>query len=1017
VATVLVLGYAAGVLGYALATPELGVRTAFSPVVNHFEKAFYYCGERVRPGDRIIEAADQPVSNWSHLLRAEAHLGERTPRRVAAGAVDPADVRRGQALGDTFLEVEGEGQEPVRVVRLLFERPGEGTGDGKVHAVWCRFMRSPAAAFLPSVLWFFLKIGLFAVGALVLWKRPEDRAAPLFFLFCTLSFGAYLGGYHWGRIVTQPVLVVVFTVCAVLLPAATLHFYLLFPRPKRLLERHPLRAAAAIYGLPVLFLLVLLLDYATVRWLYRPDPGGAADRVGALLDRMRVETLAYFGVAAAWYLASVACLVHSYRHAADAGERDQVRWILFGAVAALAPLGYSLYLALAEGPRFVGGAATWPMFAASACVTVAFTVSITRYRMMQLDQILSAGAAYFLFSVAAGAVYCALMFLGMLLVGSRAGDGPSLVQALWAAATALVLMIAFDLARGRVKAALDRHYRREKHQLDRTWKRMSEAIEQLADPATVARRLLHAAADLLGAPRGAVYLREGDPALYRLAEAVGGPPALAELPPGCPLVEALRARGAVAARASEPADPARRQMQFLQGELAQALSHEGELLGLLVLGPRGQGPYSPEDVNLLAAFAQVAAGALGSAEGRRAIEALNRELQAKVEKIGEQQRRILALQNQLTGRARAPVSAGAPGAGGVGSDRRADGPPPSAPAPVPGMVGGSPQVQHLAHLVRKVAASDSAVLLRGESGTGKELLARALHENSPRAGKPFVTVHCAALSPALLESELFGHVKGAFTNAIRDKVGRFEAAHGGTLFLDEIGDVSPDVQVKLLRVLQEMTFERVGSSEPVRVDVRVIAATHRDLERLIREGRFREDLFYRLNVLPVHVPPLRERAEDVPELTAHFLRQYARRTGKGVVGIDDDALALLKSYPWPGNVRQLENVVERAVVFADGPVVTAGDLPPELLADGDAPDAAAPYAAAASGITLPSDGDAPPGGLAAALRAERAERERREREHLVRALAAAGGNKAEAARALGMARSTLLSRMKRLGLG
>jgi transcriptional regulator with GAF, ATPase, and Fis domain len=311
-------------------------------------------------------------------------------------------------------------------------------------------------------------------------------------------------------------------------------------------------------------------------------------------------------------------------------------------------------------------------------------------------------------------------------------------------------------------------------------------------------------------------------------------------------------------------------------------------------------------------------------------------------------------------------------------------------------------VRQLLHLVRKVAASPSAVLLRGESGTGKELLARALHEHSPRAGKPFVKVHCAALSAGLLESELFGHVKGAFTHAIRDKVGRFEAAHGGTLFLDEIGDVSLEVQTKLLRVLQEKAFERVGSSEPVQVDVRVVAATHQDLDALIRQGRFREDLYFRLNVISIHVPPLRDRVEDVPELAAHFLRVYGQRGGKADMQLDDDALALLKAHAWPGNVRELENVIERAVVVAEGPVVTARDLPPELWRDADAPGA---------GFEEETNGAPAP-----AWYAERPERERREREHLVRALAAAGGNKAEAARALGMARSTLLSRLKRLGL-
>ena len=333
------------------------------------------------------------------------------------------------------------------------------------------------------------------------------------------------------------------------------------------------------------------------------------------------------------------------------------------------------------------------------------------------------------------------------------------------------------------------------------------------------------------------------------------------------------------------------------------------------------------------------------------------------------------------------------------------------------IIGSSASVRQLMSLVRKVAASPSAVLLRGESGTGKGLLARALHDNSPRAGKAFVKVHCAALSPTLLESELFGHVKGAFTNAIRDKAGRFEAAHGGTLFLDEIGDISLDVQTKLLRVLQEMTFERVGSNDPVQVDVRIIAATHQDLEELIRCGRFREDLFYRLNVFPITVPPLRERAEDVPELALHFLRLYAQRSGKEVSGIDDDAMVRLKGYAWPGNVRQLENVIERAVVIAEGPVVTADDLPEELLLETvAADDTALEEPEEHNGSWTPTDAVVS-SALASVVQSARAERERREREQLVRALAAAGGNKAVAARALGVARSTLVSRLKRLGLG
>ena len=234
-------------------------------------------------------------------------------------------------------------------------------------------------------------------------------------------------------------------------------------------------------------------------------------------------------------------------------------------------------------------------------------------------------------------------------------------------------------------------------------------------------------------------------------------------------------------------------------------------------------------------------------------------------------------------------------------------------------------------MARKVAASPSAVLIRGESGTGKELLAAAIHAASPRAGRPFVKVHCAALSQSLLESELFGHVKGAFTGADRDRMGRFEQANGGTLFLDEIGDINLEVQTKLLRVLQEMSFERVGSSQPITVDVRIVAATHQDLEALIRPGRFREDLYYRLNVICLHVAARSasgaRTSSSWPSTSSNV---HAERAGKLLTHIDPEAVEALMAHDWPGNIRELENVIERAVVLADGPAVTAGDLPPEV---------------------------------------------------------------------------------------
>ncbi|MEB2310800.1 MAG: sigma-54 dependent transcriptional regulator [Sorangiineae bacterium] len=246
------------------------------------------------------------------------------------------------------------------------------------------------------------------------------------------------------------------------------------------------------------------------------------------------------------------------------------------------------------------------------------------------------------------------------------------------------------------------------------------------------------------------------------------------------------------------------------------------------------------------------------------------------------------------------------------------------------VIGSSPKMQQVFKTVAQVAPSRATILLTGESGTGKELIAAAIHHRSPRAGGPFVKLHCAALAESLLESELFGHERGAFTGADRRREGRFEQADGGTLFLDEIGEISASTQVKLLRVLQEHEFERVGGNQTVRVDVRVIAATNRELKQQVAEGKFREDLFYRLNVINIHLPSLRERTSDVPALATHFLEHYARENQKPITRFSDAALSRLVGYDWPGNVRELENVVERAVVLAEGAQIEPAHLPPEV---------------------------------------------------------------------------------------
>ncbi|XXF79291.1 sigma-54 dependent transcriptional regulator [Myxococcaceae bacterium GXIMD 01537] len=311
------------------------------------------------------------------------------------------------------------------------------------------------------------------------------------------------------------------------------------------------------------------------------------------------------------------------------------------------------------------------------------------------------------------------------------------------------------------------------------------------------------------------------------------------------------------------------------------------------------------------------------------------------------------------------------------------------------LVGDSEPIARLLAQVRKAAATDATVLVRGESGTGKELVARMLHQQSPRRAGPFVVVHCAALAETLLESELFGHERGAFTGAVKRKLGRFELADGGTLFLDEIGEIPASVQTKLLRVLQEKEVQRVGGEETLKVDVRVVSATHRDLQAEVKAGRFREDLYYRLHIVPITLPPLRERPEDIALLARHFVAKHAPRVNRAVRGLDDSALRALARHAWPGNVRELENVIEQSLVFAEREVLTDADLPTHLSGGGPRMDV---------GLPVPH-GDRPLPEILEDL----------ERQLIARAYDKAGGVKTETARLLGIKTSALYYKLEKYG--
>ncbi len=314
-----------------------------------------------------------------------------------------------------------------------------------------------------------------------------------------------------------------------------------------------------------------------------------------------------------------------------------------------------------------------------------------------------------------------------------------------------------------------------------------------------------------------------------------------------------------------------------------------------------------------------------------------------------------------------------------------------------GIVGKSPQMLDIYNLITQIAPSKAGVLLLGESGTGKELIAKAVHYNSPRANKPFITVNCSAIPETLLESEMFGHAKGSFTGAINHKPGLVEAAHSGTLFLDEIGEIPLSVQAKILRFLQEREFRRVGDNEDRKVDVRVIAATNKRLEQEMENGAFREDLYYRLNVIRIKVPPLREREEDVPVLIDHFLRRFSKEQGKKILKVSSLAMRVLCNYGYPGNVRELENIIERCVTLEQSDQITAENLPPKLTERC--------VAVAPGEFDVPSDG----------LDLNRT-LENIERKLIMRALEMTGGNRARASRLLGISFRSLRYRLVKLGM-
>lgn len=1010
-----ILLHALLVLGLAATTPDLGLRFLLvdepgspGPVVRAVLPTLNAKGYKPVVGDHLLKLGSAKSggtreTRWNEIrsfLHFTKSLGSYGGEPPFDGKLPPkSDPSELEYLVPPFTEVESEfGLDPVRWVEAVFLPQGMTDATADARRSWLQVQSLPTAELGIPLLWFLLELGIFTVGAVAFWTRPFDRVARVFFAMCIVTVGAFVGGYHWWIIASTLWINIPFAVCAVFVPSVTLHFFLIFPYPKGPMAAYPRLTKLVLYAPPLLgtIVLVSLLSYCS--WLN--STRASPEQLQSTLAVLRTCIFSYMVVATIYFSSTLVALVRSFFTTRNTVEHQQVAWILWAGVLSTIPVGYTFYLAQFNRVGFAVGQGTLPMFFASLLFMMAYAIGIARHKLMLVEDFFSRETLYFVVSAVATGTYSAFIAVATLIASLQ--QIRSSRQAVVIAALLMVTVILFGWLRDRVQRLLDRRFYREKYQLDKALQQMNQMAGELLEPSAVAERMLGSCRDVLMVGHAALYFLDAEQQQFRLVAVEGRRQVPTQFAASAPLIAALQAtpslrRSTVGLNETDPI--IRRALRDLNADLLQALEVDGVIEGVVLLGEKRPGTdYSAEDLTFLTAMGQVAGVAMHSAKVHQVVGRLNEELQLKVTKISEQQRQISLLQSEISAaHTLVPVKA-------------LEGP---AESPAEGAFqceqirGSSPSVVRLLETIRKVATSDASILIRGESGTGKELLAEAIHLNSPRRQGPLVKVHCGALSPGLLESELFGHVKGAFTGAHRDKAGRFEMANGGTLFLDEIGDISLETQIKLLRVLQEREFEPVGGTRTVQVDVRLITATHQNLEKLINESKFREDLFYRLNVITITPPPLRDRTEDIIELAMYFMSRAAQRLNKPIQQIEGVALERLRNYPWPGNIRELENAIERAVVLAEGERITLHDLPQEIL---NGPSAwlsqenrsrAKRQGTGTNGIT---NGEAIDVSLDDELQQLRA------------ALEHCGGNKAEAARLLGMPRSTFFSKLKKFAL-
>ena len=979
------IAYCVTVLAYVASTPDLRLRCFLSDetdepgIVIRSNAGMEYKGEKPKPGDSIIRVGESG-NRTENFVQFSRHMFDLRSKPLPTGGsvfhnADPTEIANAPWMVE---EPNGNRWVAVDIRR---------TGETEPLPSYVLVRSLPLGEVILSFVWFTLQLGVFVFAAMAYWNRPYDQTSRLFLAMCIRHAGRVRRGFPLvGRERSIVVNVAVFHLRdsrpggrIALLPGVS-------PRegnPSRGFRLQRWRAFTRFRSWLFPRSLFCKSTCIATRETRSRSPQFASG-LGVFRDGIYL----YLLIAALYFVGMLVAVFHSLRRAANPMERGQLRWIWYAGIVASVCVGYTMYLAVFERTEFALGEARVPMFLASLSFMLAYSVGIIRYRLMIVDQIVGRSFLYYLFTATLSVVFGLVVALGTF--------APELLnisltqqQALLVAVMFLVGLLLLLWLRDTVQHEIDRQFFREKYQLDKALERVNRAVGHLGDPETIAGMMVTSCRDILSVRHAALYLRGDSGDAFRLVAVDGTTTSPMQFRLSDAFLEALRGDEntlSVASTAENP--PVQDVLHQMRAELVHKLGTEEDVAGLVFLGKKERStPITAEDLTFLNALGQITNVALHGVKMHHDVARLNEDLRLKMAKIADQKRQIALLQSDLTS---SQTAADSPAEEADDFQRDA-------------IKGNSAALRSVLENVRKVARTDATVLIRGESGTGKELLAQVLHENGPRRSGPIVRVHCASLAPTLLESELFGHVKGAFTGANRDRAGRFQLADGGTLFLDEIGEISGETQVKLLRVLQEREFEPVGGTKTCSVNVRVIAATNRDLEQMIAQGEFREDLYYRLNVVSLLLPPLWERIDDIYELALHFLNRSAERVGHRVSFIEDDALAVLERYAWPGNVRELENVIERAVVMCEDNRVTVEDLPADVRQHASVP------LRARHGVRPPSSVGRRPAAPEIASSSG-------ERDLLLAALRDSAGNKAEAARQLGLPRSTYYSKLKKYGI-